>query len=273
MAFEQEFIFSGDADTGGDCYDTWIGVNQLNGGYMFGGELINYGGLTWFGANEPASARGLLRFDVSSLAGQFNEVISIELRLYQTDGLADVNVAAYEISDANSNWQEGVDIGSLSSFGGYWNRTTWATKLRDLTDESWAGAPGLTTAGIDYDPIPLVTTTSSGGGWMSFHFTGDLMGLMDDWVLSSSQDTVIYGLNIGNFADPEEFTVVDNPGLLLIADGLVQWSSGEGDFSPELIVTIPEPATMSLLALGACLPLFRRKRRQGLTMLRRRKQR
>ncbi len=34
---------------------------------------------------------------------------------------------------------------------------------------------------------------------------------------------------------------------------------------------VPEPATLSLLALGACLPLFRRKRRQGVAMLRRRK--
>jgi hypothetical protein len=34
---------------------------------------------------------------------------------------------------------------------------------------------------------------------------------------------------------------------------------------------VPEPATMSLLALGACLPLFRRKRRQGLAITRRKR--
>jgi len=35
----------------------------------------------------------------------------------------------------------------------------------------------------------------------------------------------------------------------------------QGDLMGYTVLTVPEPTTMSLLALGACLPLFRRKRR------------
>ncbi len=40
----------------------------------------------------------------------------------------------------------------------------------------------------------------------------------------------------------------------------------EGD-----VYYVPEPGTLSLLALGACLPLLRRSRRQGLALIRRRR--
>ncbi len=53
---------------------------------------------------------------------------------------------------------------------------------------------------------------------------------------------------------------------VLVYDRL--WSASE--ISDYYNATIPGPATLSLLALGACLPLFRRKRRQGLVARRRR---
>ncbi|MHC4562558.1 MAG: PEP-CTERM sorting domain-containing protein [Planctomycetota bacterium] len=258
--------FSGDGDSGGDCYDTMVAHDApITGSYLLWGADRNYGGMTYIGANESAGAvapegqntRTLIRFDVSALAGQFDSIESIELRLYQLEG-AVTNISAYTISDANSNWQEGSDSGSYSSPAGWWNRTTWNNKLRHLTDSAWAGGPGLSVAGVDYDASPLASGTSSGSGWMSLELTGDLMALMEQWVQAPCTGTTFEGYNPGIFADPEEFTTVANEGLLLMADEGIKWSSSEGEFSPELVVRyIPEPATMSLLALGG-LALLRR---------------
>jgi len=219
----------------GNAYDTFIATGQLDGGYASYGSYRNYGGSSYFGANEPASARGLLRFDVSGLAGQYIAVQTVELRLYQQAGGV-ANVDVFPINDANSNWQEGTDTGSFDSGGGAWCRTTWSSKLRGLSDNSWDGGYGLGSTG--YDTPALVTGTTTGAGWMSMFFGGDLTALMDDWV----QSPVVGGY--GRFAEPEQFTVVANEGMLILADGYVEWSSSQGSFSPELVVTVlvPDPS-------------------------------
>lgn len=264
--------FSGDGDTGGDVYDAMVAkAYPITGFHQASGEEgRNYGGLSWIGANESAgwndgysapegeNTRLLIRFDVSALAGQFASIVSIELRLYQLDA-SSANISVHRITDANSNWEEGLDTGTLNTSYGWWNRTTWDRKLGGLSDSLWAGGLGLTVPGADYDAVPLATGagTGSAGSWTSLSLTGDLTGLMNEWALSPVIDRMA-----GVFASPQAFTNVANEGLLIMADDASRWSSSEGDFSPELVVRytpIPEPATMSIIGCGA-IGLLRRRR-------------
>ena len=231
MSSADVYVFTGDGHVDGDVYETFIGENRVDGGYLFGGGDRNYGSSTWCGANETANGRSLLRFDVSSLTA-VGPITSIELRLYQQGGTA-ADVSFHTVGDTNSNWQECYDTGTYTSWAGVWNRTTWNNKLRGLGDDAWDPGPGLGAAGSGFEVTPVAAATTTGSGWQSFEFTGDLDALIADW----AQSPVVQREN-GRFADPEEFTVVDNPGLLMIAqNGWAEFSSSEGTYSPELIVT------------------------------------
>jgi len=147
----------------------------VSGGYLFAGSDRAYGGSSWWGASEAAgpnapateNTRGLIRFDVSSLAGLTESITNIELRVYQTSG-ASTDVGFHVITDPNSNWQETSDTGSYSSSPGHWNRTTWNTKLRGLGegwyrfDFGWEEWYGVGSGGFYETPIASATTTGSG---------------------------------------------------------------------------------------------------------------
>jgi len=217
----QSMTFSGDGFAGGDAYDNYLSS---------GNAIINYGHMDTIKAGESSGYRSLLRFDVSALAGQYVVISSIELRLDQVAGGAGVNVDAFRVSDANSNWEEGFDHGSYASWAGWWNHTTWSTKLRGTSDESWVGdgsSGGLgQPGGTGYDIPAIATGASNGAGAMSMFFSGNLDALIDDWSLSP-----VISRQEGRFAEghPGVGQVVKNEGMLIQADAFIEWSSSESE--------------------------------------------
>jgi hypothetical protein len=235
--------------------DTMVAsATPMTGSYKFGGNVANYGGSSWFGTNAGGSnTKAILRFDVSSLAGTFSSINSVTLRLYQRD-TSTANVSLFRINPADSNWEEGTDTGSYSS--GWWNRTSWSYVNRALSD-TWSGGAGVGSWGA------LLSSTAAMPGVLDsavdFTFTGDLNALMTDWASVGVSD---YGRM--SFAPPDTNNVVLNEGLVLLAGANSTFYSTEnGAMIPELIVDfnpIPEPATMSLLAIGGVVALIRRKK-------------
>ncbi|MHC4985234.1 MAG: PEP-CTERM sorting domain-containing protein [Planctomycetota bacterium] len=228
----------------------------MTGGYKFGGNVANYGGLGWMGANESASTRSLIRFDVASL-GSVPLVNSVTLRLFQRN-TSTANLSLFLVDDGganpNSNWEEGTDTGSYSN--GWWNRTSWSYANRGLGD-SWDGGAGGGTLGLNLSVVPAAPGVV--GAAVDFVFSGtDLTALMNLWATDAVTD---WGR--GAFAPADTNVATPNTGMLLLGNGVEFYTSEEGNVAlqPLLIVdVVPEPATMSLLAIGGVVALIRRKK-------------
>jgi hypothetical protein len=247
-------------NTADGSFETMIAnAAPMTGGYKFGGNVANYGGLGWMGAKESASTRSLIRFDVASL-GSVPAVNSVTLRLFQRDANV-TNLSLFLVNDLganpNSNWEEGTDTGSYSN--GWWNRTSWSYCNRGISD-SWDGGAGGGTLG----PTVLATVAATPGvvgAPVDFVFTGSsafLTSLLNQWATDAVTD---WGR--GSFAPPDTNVSTPNAGMLLVGNGTTFYSSEYATTSlqPLLIVdVVPEPATMSLLALGGVAALIRRKK-------------
>lgn len=250
----------------GGAFDTMLALaNPMTGGYKFGGDVANYGGLGWLGANESASTRGLLRFDMSALNLTGQTVTSVTLRLFQSN-TAVTNLSLFHVDDAvgqnpNSNWEEGTDTGSYSN--GWWNRTSWSRCNRGISD-SWYGGSG---GGTLVAPTLATVAATPGvvGAAVDFVFTGTqafLTSVMTAW----ASDTVT-DWGRGAFAPPDTNVATPNRGMLLLGGngggGARFYSSenGTNSLGPQLIVTYtPEPATLGLLAIGGVAALIRRRK-------------
>jgi hypothetical protein len=214
----------------------------------------NYGGYVYFDINEAANGgpqRGLIRFDLSSMAGHYQSITSATLTLYaqpQGSGTGDFTISVYQITSANAGWGEGTGHGSTATTG----EATWNNK--NAPDGSWAGSAGLSTAGTDYvntvlgsaeyrydDPqktalgAPLTITLSA--------------TLIQDWIEHPGQ----------------------NAGLLLKSNGTLTTNTGRikgsedstAEYRPTLVINyapVPEPMSLGLLAAGGGMMLLRRRR-------------
>jgi hypothetical protein len=219
---------------GGNTFDNWGGRQTLQIGYS--------------GAD---ARKDLLRFNVSSLAGEYLSIESVQLRLYvnlaPALGEADL-VNVFRVSTANGDWVEGT-----AGNGGQTGSSCWGWK--QYSSLSWAGSAGLGTAGIDYvtgvAASHTLGSTDVAGSALTFTFAD--VSFLSGWIA-------------GN-----------NPGLVLAGTATAVksiwpafWSSeaasiGGAGFEPELIVTYtptPEPAALSLLTLGAFSLLAASRRRR-----------
>jgi len=217
------------------------------------------------GTAGSLTQRSILRFDVSALDGLYSTIDSITLRLFYWDdsspgfGTEEVTTNVHAITAANRAWIAGTSTGGAGA-----GESTWNNLAHSATP--WAGSAGLSTAGTDYDSTVLGSQTidlsdlPAAGTAFDFTFTGTsaaLTALIDTWMVD----------NVDNSQA--------NPGLLM-RDPDPTFDLGERNrfvassmedanaaLRPELIVNytvIPEPATMSLLALGGIAMLRRRRR-------------
>ena len=220
----------------------------------------NFGGAATFAAgqiNNATPQRSLLRFDLSSLAGQYSSVDSITLRLFFStkDGVNERRTEVYEVAAANTAWVEGTNVGGTASkTGASWlnmSQTHNGTSVPPINQVPWVGGSGLATAGTAYNSTLLASqnflTAPTANSAIDFSVDGNsvnLTTLVDNWVVSM-------------------------PGLLLL-DSLLSNASGgtaglfervgfhskeatTASLRPELIVeyqAVPEPHSMLLAASG-----------------------
>lgn len=88
----------------------------------------------------------LMRFNLSSLAGQFGTIDSATLRLFWNGANSNTGtVQVFAVSAANAGWVEGNSGTGGPAPNGV---STWGHRIR--TSQLWAGSPGASTAGTDY---------------------------------------------------------------------------------------------------------------------------
>ncbi|MFA9479316.1 DNRLRE domain-containing protein [Phycisphaerales bacterium AB-hyl4] len=198
------------------------------------------------GARSGYLRKGLIRFDVTSLAGQENLVENITLTLYARDNslsnVLDMTLGLFAVSDANSAWTE--------------EGASWNNLYRHSPTVSWAGSAGAHTPGVDYSQTLLATAVdhhnSSNPEALVFDLTGIKDSLFIDWINGDNN-----GLMIMNI-DP----VTHEPVTAWTRSRIVtSHDAGSAAYHPDLAVTlIPEPGSIALLGLGTTMLLLRRRR-------------
>ena len=196
-----------------------------------------------WGTYDPP-AREIMRFDLTSFAGQYASINSVKLTLTLNGGLASATMSVHQILSANSDWVEGISSGrGINDGESCWWYKAWSATAAHA---DWAGGfdSGCGTPDVDYDSAVLASyawdaTQIVAGDKLELTLTGDLDALIGQWcgpqadnaglILRSDNEANGYNLS---FRAAEAAEVADRP-LLTI------------DYVP-----IPEPAALSLLALG-----------------------
>jgi len=99
------------------------------------------------------NARALIRFDLSGIKGK---IVGAELVLTKSgqspngEQFFNQTVAVYPIADANKDWQPGNKSRQPEEGAAVWNQ-------KADRSTSWAGAPGLSSAGVDYQENVLAS--------------------------------------------------------------------------------------------------------------------
>ena len=199
--------------------------------------------------------RSLIRFDVTSMLGQYSTINSVTLRFTSAtvpDG--EDFLQAFQVAPANSAWVEGAGI--LIDFSPDSGSSTWDERVGGLS--SWAGSAGLTSAGTDH-LTNLVASAQFSFAVQTNGASFDLVfadtSILDDWVAGTNSGLLLMatseGLDFARFI-PYASDFDSNPA-----------------FRPQLIVdfdpiVVPEPSSglAVLLALASGIAPRQRTRRR-----------
>jgi hypothetical protein len=208
--------------------------------------LIGVG--SWIGASGSTAQKGLIRFDLSSLAGQTITSASLTLTSDQIylPGNWGGNLTLYRVSDANKGWVVGGYASPPVNNG--W--ATWGNLSANASGSPvpWAGSAGLGTSGTDYFATPLATVAFSGtnAGVATYTFNFDDVSFLADWASNPSN-------NAGFLLRLPETESLQNQGVYFGSSSYATVAS-----RPELSIgVVPEPSTVSMLGLVAAAAILR----------------
>lgn len=213
--------------------DTYLS-SGLSATSKFGSQPQMLIGWTSLGSSTD---RGLIRFDVSSLAGTYISINSIQLVLSGSESYFGNFYTLHEISEANGDWVE--------------NAVSWNEKA---TGVSWSGGVGLGTTG--YGATIASASGAQSSPVLTFNITDPAVAtaLINDFLTGNNQGFLVQsiyedgsaqGMSNGAFATvptAEGSTISQHPKLVI-------------DYT-----AVPEPSTASFIIGGMALFAVRRRR-------------
>jgi hypothetical protein len=178
---------------------------------------INFGGHDVY--DVSTARRFLQRFNLSAIPASAT-INSAKVYYYKTNARpnSNVTVTLYSVSQANGDWHEGAQYGGEAQAGdSNWN-------FKDAAGTPWAGSPGLSTSGVDYEPAVIGSFVIPASAQVGDEYVCDLnLTRVAGW----------FGANNTNY------------GILMVASGMAEYiGSSENTTAanrPKLVVqyTIP----------------------------------
>lgn len=206
------------------------GVNGYSGAQdamlMSGTPTMNWGSSSTFfigyEMNSASAYRAVLRYDLSSLTGQFTQIDSIQLSFTTSiSATGSGTLGLYEVSAANSGWTE--------------TGATWNTK--DGTN-AWSGGVGLGTTG--YGSLLASQNYVTTAQPITFLITDPIVAtaLVNDFITGANEGFLIRQAS----ETGRNYVILSNS------------NDANASSRPTLTINytnVPEPSISALLALGA----------------------
>lgn len=199
---------------------------------------VNYGGATSgvFSGVRPSGQvfRTIMRFNLGGLPEGSTVTGDATVKIKATASIASINnnIAVYEVLGANGSWE-----GATST----WN---WLDKEPPEAKTDWAGTPGLSKSGTDYNGTQMGSDISdTANGFMEFTIS---QALVQSWIDTPSSNS---GLLFKLVDETAELTNQFNGAYLSDTALVVDRPSLE-------VSVIPEPSTLLLFLSASVLVIF-----------------
>lgn len=148
--------------------------------------------------------RFLQRFNLSAIPAG-STILSAKVYYYKTNAVpnSDVTCTIYSVSKANGDWPEGTKYNRPAQAGdSSWN-------FKDASGIPWAGSPGLSTSGVDYEPAPIGTLIIPARAQVGDEFVAELdPRRVEGWLGSPNTN---YGILLIANAKADYIGAAENP--------------------------------------------------------------